>query len=154
MARITKTRRRKTTRRAHEQRQSERRNDSEDAAQNGMQDVSQDENMQELHDDAAFAEDDSVTRDGIPYILNLPNELLNAITTYAVHEQTPVAALRLVNKRFRDCSQQHLVDILQAKVSRVSIDGHHRLSRLDGILCASCTALKWGYQASLTIHRF
>jgi len=154
MARITKTRRKKTARRAHEQRQPERRNDNKDGAQNGVQDVSQDESVQELYDDAEPAEDDSITGDGIPYILNLPNELLNAITTYAVYEKTPAAALRLVNKRFKDCSQTHLINNLQAKVSKVLRNGHYRFPRLDGILYAHCTALKLSYQASLTFARF
>jgi len=154
MARIAKTRRKKTARRAHEQRQPERRNDNEDGTQNDMQDVSQNGSMQELYDDAEPAEHDSITGDGIPYILNLPNELLNAITTYAVYEKTPVAALRLVNKRFRDCSQTHLVNNLQAKVSKASRKGHYRFPRLDGILCAYCTALEPSYQASLTSAGF
>src|SRR4051794_41048022 len=117
MTRITKTQRKKAVRRAREQRQTERHNGAEDSTQSDTQDDSQDEIMQELADDAESA-DGSVNEDDIALIDNLPNELLNSITTYAVFEKTPVSTLRLVNKRFRDCVQSHLVDTLQAKVSR------------------------------------
>jgi len=47
---------------------------------------------------------------------SLPNELLNLITDLVVAGGTPMAVMRLVNKRFKACAQSHLVESLQAKV--------------------------------------
>ena len=47
---------------------------------------------------------------------SLPNELLNLITDLVVAGGTPMAVMRLMNKRFKACAQSHLVESLQAKV--------------------------------------
>jgi hypothetical protein len=105
MPRNTKTYRRKIARHARAQQGFEPQSESQDAAQ--------DELMQDMGDELADMNGDSMT-----YIDDLANELLNSVTSLVIASGTPIATLRLVSKRFRACAQSHLVEKLQDKVSK------------------------------------
>jgi hypothetical protein len=103
MPRNTKTYRGKMARRAREERGFE--------PQSALQNGSQDELMEEIGDDLADFNGDVTT-----YIENLPNEILNAVTSLTIASGDSVGTLRLVSKRFRACAQSHLIKKLQEKV--------------------------------------
>lgn len=63
---------------------------------------------------------------------SLPNELLNLITDLVVAGGTPMAVMRLVNKRFKACAQSHLVESLQAKVCTLPASSQGQLCAGSG----------------------